>query len=1704
MNNHRFRWLVALLLSAALVISGCSSSGGGDSTGSTTTGELTDDGIDTVVASTPTTVAGKVTLSSVVTAKARQKAAIAEALKRGKPGSKAYNKAMAKAIASYKILDDRALPSRPLGAGFANGQVYLYNASHPEWLYPVAETTTDENGSYTLETLTNADLNGNAYTDGDPIPGGNYTLLAFTINKRTNRPKLVALQSVVSEFAGNISGVDLVAQSSTAEPTITTMLGVNKNTNGTQTWGGEDLELAPNAAIQVAFSMAMNRQSMDEIGLVFSSSDGSAIPQGQWTLSADWFTATYYLKEGEEWNKGVTYTLTVNGADAPANADGDSGEDIAVFNVFGKSLKLTGVGTFTIPAEAVVDTQAPTAQIASPTLAQTAGKIDITTPLRIASNERMDVNGLRLKADPSLGAQPGVLFVGKNDDGLYEYEFLLGEPMKLATTYDVTVWGGKDLAGNTMNELTVSFSTVEQTEGVIAITEDATEEEIATANAQAEVKDIFGKWVRAFNDRNLPQLQSLMSGDFFMEYNTANGFDRNDINRDGLYDLSEFSDMIADAFIMWDYCGVTISGKVADTINIVGDVADFEFNLTAESEIKTQECQQAAPNDDLFATLQKVNGAWYMVRASEGIDTRGQEIQQATLLELVAPEDAAVHDFEASDLTFEWKEVADAAAYAWIVVDSRNPQAGFALILPPTMTSIDVPSGIDTLLQAETIADVSEEFGFTDKFNPRPGVELYWQVAALGSNTVNDVLNDRATDLPKDVTAISELYRVKVAGEYVELGVKVFAQGAEVEFSEFIWGYDVGDAGKAKIKIKSPAQGATQCAVVVDGNTHKEYTGSFDADGVCVVDTLMSNNGPEPITDGKIFLNQGNNNVGVFDGIPDWMQREPGTEPSADQPRPNEKWFNIVTTGGIAPVISISTVTAVNADAVETELVNDGWDFYQSADAIKVKIAGAVDMTALPEGANVGGLDLNVWNDKVHANAYRRIDVNTDGSFTAEVEVYNGENWVGVHLGACTGDGQCQDFNANFGVKTDAGSEYVPPISEVVVSYVNDAGEEVVINQKENWGNGGMWDVSEAAGNVVTITGIMEAYEDPQDDSKTPRYNVGSDGGWMDDRLSVVAGGVFTFEVELFNGWNYVGINDVEDNWFNLDLYTTAGKAVIRPEITTVAGAPFTGGDVTTDQCTATIEGTAMEGEVRLNWNGQIDKGTGPMFYWEEIITEAVADADGNVTFSAKVPLVGSSDPTVFTDNFVDVFDKNWNWMGVRIIATGNCDYTPPAITVDGMTTDGGTELVKEDPPRGWYDENNAFHEEGARFMDPNAADPYMPIAANSVTITGTSTVAGRLIGAEMFVCNNPLKLPKVAASDTANGDGLYEWSMTLDVYPGYNNINISDGPNWYNVELDVDPESNSNTPPPPVVSLTVFDGTKELSPQEDPFAPTDDPCAGSGNMYDAGSATTVTIKGVVSEAATQDGQGEWRSDGSFGRFDIVDGAFEFTVDLYDGFNWIDVNDADWNHANVQIQASNGNQRPQFVKMEAADGNAIAHGDALAAGTHTITGTVYMDPVNKTGVAVGFKPERVDGWYSTCGFDTDPAMNECIWQDVSSDPEATSWGAMPITLGTDADGNITFSFETKVLNTTMFDPATNAETTVPSELRIELRADGVVANGNWEGHGQEIVLNKDPNCPDCSQERIWKPGAKAAVNKVDAVKRAAADRRFKALRSRGN
>ena len=592
-----------ILVSYLMVMGGCSGSGKGGSEGG---------------GSGTTVVSGKVTLSSSILSKPGLLLAQKQSLS-------LLGGALGKTsgISAMKTLQsgvNEKLNTAFYASTFSGATVDMYDADHPGWLFPIATGTTASDGSYTLSNMTNAAKNSDAkYRDGDSIPAGNYTLVAYSGFGLGQKP-IVAVQTIVKNFDGAIPNVDFEILPSDVSPTVSYMFGASKSSDGTEIWGGANTILPANAAIQITFSMPMWRDNI---------SSGISIDPpvlGKWSLSADWLTATFYLDPGTQMVPDQVYTVTVRGDDSdPALA--------RATNVYGNPVKNTATGTFKAGA---ADSISPTVQWNSPTVIQMGELVDVTQAFRIESNEMLDVNGISLRGSPSIGVKPGVLFLGKNASGLYVYEFMLGEPLILDTSYSLTVSGGKDLSGHIMNTLTGSIRTNDaaHTPGI----DPLASQEIQ--NMQAQVKSVFGRWVRAMNDRNLAQWQNVMSGEFYLEYDSSRGISGStDLNRDGRFSLGEFSEMLyRQAFPQWDYCGSTISGTISpaagDFINVVPltMTSDFEFKLNAVSNLNAPMCTQASPRDSFYATVKYKNGSWKIVRASEGIDTRDKSINKPSLI----------------------------------------------------------------------------------------------------------------------------------------------------------------------------------------------------------------------------------------------------------------------------------------------------------------------------------------------------------------------------------------------------------------------------------------------------------------------------------------------------------------------------------------------------------------------------------------------------------------------------------------------------------------------------------------------------------------------------------------------------------------------------------------------------------------------------------------------------------------------------------------------------------------------------------------------------------------------------------------------------------------------------------------------------------------------------------------------------------------
>ena len=169
---------VGLFLSFCMVLTGCSGKGVGGSNGNGSNGT--------------TVVSGKVSLSGALSTKASMLKTMFS-VPTGKPGTKAYREQAATISATALSM---VLNASLYATSLSGAKVEMYNADHPEWLFPVASGSTQQDGTYTLSSMTNASSNeGATYQDGDPIPAGKYTLLA-TKFKAGQKP-LVAVQTLV-------------------------------------------------------------------------------------------------------------------------------------------------------------------------------------------------------------------------------------------------------------------------------------------------------------------------------------------------------------------------------------------------------------------------------------------------------------------------------------------------------------------------------------------------------------------------------------------------------------------------------------------------------------------------------------------------------------------------------------------------------------------------------------------------------------------------------------------------------------------------------------------------------------------------------------------------------------------------------------------------------------------------------------------------------------------------------------------------------------------------------------------------------------------------------------------------------------------------------------------------------------------------------------------------------------------------------------------------------------------------------------------------------------------------------------------------------------------------------------------------------------------------------------------------------------------
>jgi hypothetical protein len=1493
MKKHDMLTAVAgLVLSVCMVLAGCSGKGVGGSGGN---------------GSGTTVVSGKVTLSSSILA---GKPSLKEmfSVPPAKPGTKAYRE-MSQGLPVDGLNKVLFAPGDP--APLSNATVELYDADHPEWLLPISAGNTDSSGDYSLSTMTNASRNeGATYADGDPIPAGKYTLIAFK-NGLGQKP-VVAVQTIVTEFDGTIPNVNFEVLDSDIAPAVISILGLPKNKDGSQVWGTESTKHPLNSAIQVTFSMPMMRDYLSAIAL--TSSDGGTIPTGKWSLSADWRTATFYLDEGQVFSIDKTYTITIYGAD-------DAGGHTKVVNVYGNTIDATAICKFTASA---LDVISPSVQWNSPTVIEMGNLVDVTQSFRIESNESLDVNKLSLRGTPSIGVKPGVLFLGKNNAGLYVYEFDLGAPLQLNTEYSITVSGGKDLAGHVMNLLTgkIRTNTAENTPGIDPA---ATPE---TQNLQAAVKAIFGKWVRSLDDRNLAQFQGMMSPEFYLEYDVAQGIDSNsDINRDGRFSFSEFSNMMSrNGFLQWDYCGTRITGIISPVAGTYIKVypgelpprADFEFKLNASNTLNSRECSEAAPRESLYATLRYKNGVWKIVRASSGIDTRDKTIQGSELLltsmyqinnaddSLFSSTSDALSDGYKFDgvpnmpnspinseniaIKYSWDPMPGVTTYVLMVMDARKPWIGRAIAFPSSITTVRSDEAWVADIGG---TDVSQKFGFgSDNPTGGPGSgsqityvgggQYYWEVIGFSTISNADMPSKTRTALLQDIKANSFLRNYSIAGSYDELHIQVKPgtnpNATPITYSEVLNGYDLKNNGWATLTVYSPNK-VSGGNMSVYGSQYSQTPITFDASGQSTF---------------TVALYQGWNWVNICDNG-DYTAVPPKLQLC--------KSFSILTTGGIPPIIQVWEVI----DDTGATLVGDAAQYFVAEPgATKVTIKGITTDTS------VMNLNLNLWNQNgaySSAQVQTTCGVSTCNFTVTDLEIYQGENWINVY-----GQG-AQSYSANIGIYTDTGAVWVPPIS------VTDVTEST---PRAQYPSSSDWDAAPGTDYTVTINGKFKI-------PVNGTYNTWAEGGYQNGTLNALSDGSFSLNVLLYNGWNYISLNDSQGAWYGVNIYTDAGKPVIKPVITTIDSSAYNAsGSATVSQCVVKIDGTSVLGQVNVNVSGYGLMAAGFGSFYENQTTQSTGAADpGN--FTIYVPVASGAG----SYTYVDIYDKDYKGISVQLSTTANCTYAAPASTFLGVRDSGGTDFVNDH----------------SRDYPPNEFGLFQAGTNATVTLHGTANRAGHAVTVESNVCGNRIT-KSTNASLTPSSPGIYDWNVTMEVYGTYNsgtnNFYVSDGSNYRYVYVN---STNTVATPPPPIQATVTPGTW-----------TGGQCTDA--QYDSGSVNSVTISGTTT---APDGTGYYR-DALNGNhpFAITSGAFTIpNVTLYNGYNNLNVRDTSYNYFYLSVYSATTDTKPQFVKTASPINNATVAGSFTVAGSITdpvgtgyVPSTVYASVYNSaSGVSKNYSSD---------------------------------------------------------------------------------------------------------------------------------------------------
>jgi hypothetical protein len=1463
-----------------------------------------------------------------------------------------------------------------VGDPVSNAFVYLYDAEHPEWLAPVAQDITTSSGGYEFDSygctdnvsvsdcVSDAATNDNAYVDGDPLPQGVYTMLIY--KPSTFDPILgVTTDPIVSVLPAfraddeDFAVEEAEAEVSDASPNVVTMFGLKKNTDGTNTWGSASKQIPANATIQVSFDMAMSRGSVQQISV----SNGSAVA-GKWSLSPDWLSATF---EPTAALTAGTYTVTI-----PSST----------VNVYSNALGYKAVGTFEAVA---VDSTAPTVSVTSPT-----GTTDVpaTTPIRISSNEVLDVNSLRIDSTPSIGDFPSVKLVD-SDGTNYVYEIIASKSLQLGTSYSLTFSGLKDGSGNAAANLTKTFATqaASAAEGV----DDTASAE--TQNAQVAISEIFAKWVLAVNERNAAAIGSLMSGSFVFEYSVQaeEGFRDEDVNRNGRLSLKEFMSMIEQGMVHWEFCETTVTGDIAGNVELQSATSgNFEFSLSFDSVNQGQDCGDDG-GEPLYATVKNVNGLWKLSRMSEGFDHRGTPVGSMDLIEAQLYEVADNAEGESlvknwtqmsnfaentTPLTFKFDHINGVESYVFLLANERDPsELGFAFVVSADRLAcgddsdcsaadgddlqISVPDPFGDNGMPTGAYPVLEIFGFDEDKEwgiDNPGEVFMWEIIGLDSITslelasiespnTNDVVN-----LVRDISAVSTVKRFQNPGEYVELDILVEASGSPLEYNIYDGGFDAGSASQVDITVTSPGDASEMSGHVwVNSNIgFGDYPLTFSYDA-------GSDTSSATVT------------VDLFEGWT-WIEATNGES--------LYKGFQVLTTGGKGPDVEVVTIEAFDSTPASIgNLTLDQWQFVDASSDELMTSEGAVTLDvswSMADGMTasdgVGGtfdladvvdklvtdscspmsgwanLEVNVWND---SGAYYRVEYCNGGSPSGDIiistntitlgsdlEVFQGDNWVSLRFNGDDGSGSWYETQSSFGVYTDAGTTFVPP-----VTLLSATTSEGTPDENGNWGQGVDLDASDVTVATDEITLVLE-FADPN----TPMYHAGSDGICCDNgEMTLVSGMQYEVTLTIYNGFNWISIDDGNGNWYNVNIFTENGAEVPKPKFVSANGEgiaepsdPYAPVQVTVDQCLITVEGTAPENSERLhvNWNG----GDGSEGFWEGQEVLLPADTGLEQSWTATFQLISGAG----SYNNIDVFDEmNQSGANLQVFTSAvDCEYSEPLLTVDGVRIGSatGTELITD----------------GSNYGIDDMGTPG-PVADTAAWVYGTSSIPGRSISIRSHMCGQEVKFG-ANASTTANMAGTYDWvvqielfddsDLTVDyssVFPFNQWLDVSDGPNYQNISVS----SDSNNLLVPAISVDLPGGFTEGMSSGCSYA-----------QWNGGSATEVTITGNTVNPSAADGFGQGYFNGGFVDFTIdANGDFSFTAPLFDGFNMIGVNDGNGGFYDVEIETTNGIFPPQFVFI-----TSHTTTDVDVSGDITIAGDFDDGDMGTDD----FAPDSVNAYVSIC------------------------------------------------------------------------------------------------------------------------------------------